>query len=440
MPSMRSFLCAAALAAATAACVKGNPDRPDAGVATYHGGSITPEGCTYQVTTREGAEAPTVATDEVGSDPTPKQVRLGLAGDAKTTMVVSWRTADETTKATTVRWGEGSALDHTTTGLTFAYSGAVSGKGSLIRMHETHLCGLAPDTSYSYQVGSVDAGGAEHFSPTYSFRTAPDVVAHPDTDVVIGVIGDSRDGYDVQKQLVDQLAGKMPDLLLFSGDAVTLGQIQPEWEQFFDALEPLVQSVPMVSAHGNHEVMAINYFAQLALPGDEENYGLDYGWMHLTVLNDSPSDAAQLTTQVTPFLQKDLTASDSARWKIVMHHRPAYSSATAHGSDPMLQQLFVPIFDQHHVDLVFNGHDHDYERSHPLFGGSPVDAASGTVYIVDGGLGAELYDNVPGPTTAKAEKTHSAFVVHLRKDMMTAEVFRPDGSMVDSFNETKPAL
>ncbi len=439
---MRSLSCIAWIGLVGAgACVKGNPSAPDAGGGTYHGGSVQPPGCPYTVTTREGAEVPTVATGDVGLDPTPRQVRLGLAGDPRTSMVVSWRTADETTIATTVRWGEGGALDHTTTGLTFAYVGAISGKGTIIRMHETHLCGLAADTQYSYQAGAVDPQGGEHFSPVYSFRTAPDVQASPDAEVVLGVLGDSRDGYDVQKQLVDQLAGKMPDLLVFSGDAVTLGQIQPEWEQFFDALEPLIASVPMISAHGNHEVMAINYFAQLALPGDEENYSIDFGWAHITVVNDSPTDATDLTGKIPAFLQSDLTANESARWKIVVHHRPAYSSATAHGSDPLLQANFVPIFDQHHVDLVFNGHDHDYERSKPMFGGTPVsDPANGTVYIVDGGLGAELYGNGTSNFTQVSEKTHSALVLHLRKDTMTADVFRPDGSAVDAFNETKPAL
>jgi hypothetical protein len=430
-----------ALAALGAACVKGNPDKPDGGTAVFHGGQITPPGCAYAVTTRDGAEAPAVApTDgEVGTDPTPKQVRLGLAGDARTSIVISWRTADEATKATTVRWGEGTALDQTTTGLTFGYIGAISGKGSIVQMHETHLCGLKVDTQYSYQVGAVDAQGVEHFSPTSTFRTAPDDTASPSNEIVIGVIGDSRDGYAIQKQLMDQLAGKMPDLILFSGDAVTLGQVQPEWEDFFDALEPLVSKVPMIAAHGNHEAMAINYFAQLAMPGDEENYGLDYGWAHITVLNDSPADTADLSSKIPAFLQSDLTASDAARWKIVMHHRPAYSSATAHGSDAMLQATFVPIFDQHHVDLVFNGHDHDYERSKPMFGGTPqADPANGTVYVVDGGLGAELYGNGTSNFTELSEKTHSAFAVHIRRDMMTAEVFRPDGSTVDTFSETKP--
>jgi hypothetical protein len=215
--------------------------------------------------------------------------------------------------------------------------------------------------------------------------------------------------------------------------------VQPEWEDFFDALEPVVQSVPIVSAHGNHEVMAINYFAQFAMPGDEENYGLDYGPLHLTVLNDSPTDSTDIQGKVATFLQTDLTAHDSQPWKFVMHHRPAYSSATAHGSDPMLQATFGPIFDQHHVDLVLNGHDHDYERSKPLKAGAvQADPSMGTVYIVNGGMGAELYDNGTNFFTATSMKVHSAMVLHIRGKQLTLDAFDPTGAPVDSYQITKP--
>src|SRR5262245_29076292 len=238
---MRSHLFLLLVVAAASACVKGNPDKADGGAGVYKGGTITPEGCSYTVTTRVGAEAPQVAPSPaevpLGPDPTPKQVRLGFGGDPKTSIAIQWRTADETTEATTVNWGEGAALDHTTTGLTFVYLASVSGTGQPIRMHETHLCGLKPDTQYSYQAGTDG-----HFSPTYTFRTAPDVTVSPDAELVIGVIGDSRGGFSIEKTLVDQVASRTPDLLLFSGDAVTLGPLQSEWDQFFDALEPLVQS------------------------------------------------------------------------------------------------------------------------------------------------------------------------------------------------------
>jgi hypothetical protein len=59
----------------------------------------------------------------------------------------------------------------------------------------------------------------------------------------------------------------------------------------------------------------------------------------------------------------------------------------------------APIFDKYHVDMVFNGHDHEYERSKPLKagsnpGGDPVvgtTAADGTTYVICAGAGADPY-------------------------------------------------
>jgi hypothetical protein len=62
----------------------------------------------------------------------------------------------------------------------------------------------------------------------------------------------------------------------------------------------------------------------------------------------------------------------------------------------------VPLFDQHQVDLVINGHNHIYERTDPLrggmvslAGGAPIGstvhpASDGTTYITAVGAGKSL--------------------------------------------------
>ena len=56
-------------------------------------------------------------------------------------------------------------------------------------------------------------------------------------------------------------------------------------------------------------------------------------------------------------------------WIIVqMHQCAASSSATGNGSDLGIRQEWLPLFDRYQVDLVLNGHDHDYERSFPVRG------------------------------------------------------------------------
>jgi hypothetical protein len=320
------------LAAVVTACVQGNPegllDGPQ-----FNGGTIEVPGCGYTMSTRLGAQAPEVADDFLGLDPSIKHVHLGLAADPKTSVVVTWRTLDDETRAGKVVFGPGGALTGEVTALTFVYQSGIGGIGEQVRIHEAHLCGLTADTEYTYQVVSDDA----HRSPMYTFRTAPDITATPDAEVVIASVGDSRDGYAVWGQLVDQLRTRTPDLVLFSGDAVTVGQFQEEWEEFLAVGEPLFARVPMVSAHGNHDLNSVNYYSQFAMPGDEQNFSFDYGHAHITMANDSPEQLGDLTGAIKDFIRADLMTHQNKRWKIVNHHRPIYSASTRHGTDMTLQ-------------------------------------------------------------------------------------------------------
>lgn len=402
------------------------------------GGTLEIEGCGYSLTTRYGAEAPKWSGDKLGSDPTPRLVHLGFMGDPRTSIVAQWRTADETTTVTKMRYAAGEnlppeALTEEVTGVRFRYNATGT---ELFHMHQAHACNLQPGTTYSYQVG---ADG--HWSPVYTFRTAPDIEANPDTEVVFGYLGDSRGGYDVWMQLASQLQSRTPDLILFSGDAVTIGLTQYEWEEFLGVAEPLLATTPLVIAHGNHEANAINFYSQFALPGDQENFGFDYGFAHVFVANDTPDDPSEITVDIPMNMDADFTAASSARWKMLMHHRPMYSSGSRHGSARDLQAAWGPIVDKHQLDLVLNGHEHHYEITKPLRD-NEVQAtnADGTVYVVAGGAGAPLYGfDTPGFWSEYTESTHSAAIIRVRRDQLTLESFRTDGSMLPAgFTKTKP--
>jgi hypothetical protein len=74
----------------------------------------------------------------------------------------------------------------------------------------------------------------------------------------------------------------------------------------------------------------------------------------------------------TAWLERTLAAGrddPAVDWIIVqMHQCACSSSATGNGSDLGIRQQWLPLFDRYQVDLVLNGHDHDYERSFPVRG------------------------------------------------------------------------
>ena len=403
---------------------------------TDTGGKLEIEGCGYSVTTKQEAEPPRVSKEYLGADPSPRLVHLGFIADPRTSIVVQWRTVDEVTRSGEIRYAKGADLDASAliekkTGIEFGYKATGS---TIYRQHQAHLCDLEPGTTYSYQVGAEG-----HYSPVRTFTTAPDIEANPDTEVVFGVMGDTRDGYDIWEQLATAIGQRSPNLILFSGDAVTIGLTQFEWEEFFGRAEELLSSVPIMFAHGNHEVNATPYYSQFAMPGDQENFGFDYGHAHITVANDTPSDIAALTGSTVDFLAADFEASKNARWKILMHHQPMWS-ASNHGSNLTLQQYWQPVVDQYHIDLVLNGHEHEFEITKPMVGQTPMPTMdNATVYVVAGGGGAELYGNGTDFWTAYSEKTHNAGIVRVRRDQLTFEAYRPDGTVIPGgFTKTKP--
>jgi hypothetical protein len=422
--SRLQWMSAALSAAAAAGCVKGTPDLGDDTDAVYEGGRVAVPGCGFDVVTVTGAEAPAFPeTPVLGADPAPFHVHLGFLGDPRTTMGVVWRTDVDTT-ATTVEYGPaGGALDERVDGVTFRYVAGLGGLDGEVRIHEAHLCGLQPGTAYDYRVGGV-VDGQQAWSEVRTFRTAPDVTADPSATVRVGVVGDSRGGYDVWADLAEQLQAQAVDLVVFSGDAVEFGQIQSQWDEFFGAAPELLASVPLVSAHGNHDLNSVNYFSQFAMPGNESDFSFDFGHAHFTVLNDSPLNVGDLSTTTRAFLEADLEAHADARWKVAVHHRPLWSSGTRHGSDRTLREQWGTLYDQHAVDLSLAGHDHIYERSRPMRGDEVQLAGEGTVYIVSGGAGAPLYGTEPDFFTEVSESTYCAGVIEIGPDTLSGQTFR----------------
>ena len=403
-----------------------------------NGGTYMLADCGYSITTKLGAETPRPSGSTIGKDPAPKFVHLGWVGDPKTTMVAQWRTGDEATTAGEMRYGVGANLtaDQLTTtvkGIEFRFAGTGT---ALYRVHQAHACGLQPGTTYSYQVGD-----GKNWSSVYTFHTAPDTTAHPDVENLLAWAGDSRLHPDVWGQIAMQIQQRVPDVLLFSGDAVLSGIDEPEWDAWLAAGADLLATTPIVFADGNHEANAINFYSQFAMPGDQENFGIDYGWAHLTVANDTPEDPSGLTTTTLAAITQDFMASSTARWKLLMHHQAPYSIGSRDGSNMTIRASWGPVVDQYGIDLVLNGHNHTYEVTKPLNGGVvQTTNATGTVYVVSGGAGADLdVLNPPETWTEYSEMTHAAAILHVRRDQMTLDPFRQDGTTIPTgFTKTKP--
>lgn len=232
------------------------------------------------------------------------------------------------------------------------------------------LEGLRPSTLYCYTIS--DETGA--LMGPIGFRTAP--AADSPEPVRFLAFGDSGGGGTDQRALADQMLTVPYDLIVHTGDiAYDNGAIGEFEDNVFSIYAPLFQHIPFFPSAGNHEYNSLSaapFRAVFSLPGSNERwYSYDWGRVHFVAL-DTESDFA---TQAS-WLDADLAAT-TRPWKIVYFHKPPFSSGE-HGSDTALRGAFTPVFEQHGVQLVLSGHDHDYERVTP---------ARGVQYVVTGGGG-----------------------------------------------------
>ncbi len=69
-------------------------------------------------------------------------------------------------------------------------------------------------------------------------------------------------------------------------------------------------------------------------------------------------------------------ASGNPDWLVVYGHHPVYAAEGRHGSTDELIENFVPLFDQHGVDVYFCGHNHSLEL---------IKTETQTLYVTSGG-------------------------------------------------------
>jgi hypothetical protein len=291
--------------------------------------------------------------------------------------------------------------------------------------HAVHVCGLTAGTTYYYQVGGGPTG-SETWSATQSFTTVPDTGT-----VTVGVLGDARDTLSTWTLVHERMLTAGANIQLIPGDIVDLGASGDLWTQWLTAIWKDTQNAGkfitlgqqlMVPIAGNHEGESSQFYGNWVIPGDGAYAGtyssFDVGNTHFVMIDDQfatlQSDYTQdpAKTMLT-WLDADLNRANANRTKVpfivALNHRGLYSTSNhcTDGDVLAARGQLAPIFDKYAVDAVFNGHDHEYERSNPLKAGAPPSGdpvvGTGTVYIICAGAGADPYSigKITKPYSAK---------------------------------------
>nr|WP_035926708.1 MULTISPECIES: metallophosphoesterase family protein [Pseudofrankia] len=170
------------------------------------------------------------------------------------------------------------------------------------------------------------------------------------------------------------------------------------WADWFRMIAPSASRRPWMPVAGNHESERglgrfglDSYQAYFQLPdngagGDFQGlwYAFTVGRVRFVVLfgEDACYQEHGLVYlrgfsggRQTAWLEQTLRAARAdpeIDWVIVAMHQVAMSTAAYHnGGDLGLREEWLPLFDRYEVDLVLCGHEHHYERTHPVRGVVP---------------------------------------------------------------------
>ncbi len=166
------------------------------------------------------------------------------------------------------------------------------------------------------------------------------------------------------------------------------------------------------------------------------NYSFDYGNAHFVFLDANPhlfnaivsstpvykappSNFPKYPSILRDWLVSDLDASNQT-WKIVVFHQPSFSSGNSTLRNNQMRHI-AKLLEDRGVNLVYNGHEHNYQRTLPLralprvaetpttqakpavaidptFDGKHQTVPDGVIYLVEGAGGDRDFDNnLPEP-------------------------------------------
>jgi UDP-2,3-diacylglucosamine pyrophosphatase LpxH len=296
---------------------------------------------------------------------------------------------------------------------------AVTGKLLALRSNSTDAASLKPLQKASETVRSEHPQSATAIATSKLLQRFA-VIADTGTS--------SKNQYAVGRAMTLYHQKNPFNTVLMVGDNIyNNGEISKIKEVFeIPYADLLKQGVKFYAALGNHDVRTDNGDRQVEYPQfnmqGQHYYTHQHGDVNFFVLETSSlvNPASTDRAKQLAWLDRELGAS-KARWNIVYGHHNIYS-AGVYKIDLAMQKDVAPILKKHQVRLWINGHDHNYQRSHPI---------DGTTYLVCGGGGAGLYPVKAQSWTAFAQSVHSFGIIEIYQDQIVLIGINSQGEIID---------
>ncbi|MGO3740639.1 purple acid phosphatase family protein [Kerstersia sp.] len=313
--------------------------------------------------------------------------------------------------------------------------------------HAATISSLDPKQGVRYRVGS-SAGGWSPVQTLPPFPTQKFRFCHFGDQAV----------RDSSVRVMESVQAQQPDFFVIAGDLSYANGDQPVWDRYFDMLAPYTSTIPMMSCPGNHEAKdgrGQGYRSRVSQPGEGTYFTWDVHRVHFlfstggSLLRDI-STSKELMEELD-FMEKDLADAYQRRQNgeidfiVLVQHYPLWTNTE--GRSPAnfsLVALEEKMLLRYEVDLVLAGHDHLYERSHPMMRGKQ--AQGGYIQVTQGGGGKSLYSLIDKPAAwaAVSRVCHGYTVLEVEGRTLRAlsyavsdsagELFEPGADqLIDSF-------
>ena len=224
---------------------------------------------------------------------------------------------------------------------------------------------------------------------------------------IVDVIGDNRGRDKEYTALINLMAKDSPVASFNVGDLTAIPCIGVK--EFQD--RSLALKSPYFFAPGNHDIIGNGdcYLKWSKQPG--LYFSFDINKFTFIVLNSENLDETQLS-----WLKIELTKTKNK--KFIFIHKPLYANKVHEALPDNLKLTLHKLFKDNNVAIVFQGHDHLYNKV-------IVDDIS---YIVTGGGGAPLY----------ADGFYHYIRLSFKDTNILVEVISIDGKIIESWVVNKP--
>ena len=240
--------------------------------------------------------------------------------------------------------------------------------------NQVTLDGLEPDTEYMYRFSNGDT-----VSEVKTFKTGGtgdfSFFAAGDPQIGAGFEDEDEKGWDKTLKLLPEL-DPSASFLLSLGDQVNISDNERQYDAYInrDGFNGLTLA-PIIGNHdsGNHaytEHFKLSNVQEEGKTTAGSNYYYVYNNTLFICLNSNNRNYAEHKSTI----KKAIAENPNVKWKVVAFHHPPYTVAS-HALDGYISNMrstLVPILKENKIDLVLNGHDHVYTRTHVMDGTKPI--------------------------------------------------------------------